>query len=45
VLSQELCALPPADGAARLHRSLRCRTTRARACRGTPPHPRPRRSS
>jgi sugar phosphate isomerase/epimerase len=45
VLSDDLRALPPAEGAARLYSSLRCRTTPARACRGTPPRPRPRRSS
>jgi len=45
VLSDELRALPPAEAAALLRRSLRCLTTPGRACRGTPPHPRPRRSS
>ena len=45
VLSDELRALPPAEAAARLRRSLRYRTTRGRASRGTPPHPRQRPSS
>jgi sugar phosphate isomerase/epimerase len=45
VLSDDLRALPPAEAAACLHRSLRCRTTPDRASRGTPPHPRPRLSS
>jgi sugar phosphate isomerase/epimerase len=45
VLTDDLRALPPAEGAARLYGSLRCRTTPGRACRGTLQRPRPRRSS
>jgi hypothetical protein len=45
VLSDELQALPPLEAAALLRRSLRCLTTRGRASRGTPLHPRPRPSS
>ena len=52
VLSEELRALAPAEGAARLRSSLQASSSRAgrlrfrsrpdRASRGTPPHPRPR---
>jgi sugar phosphate isomerase/epimerase len=45
VLSDDLRALPPAEGALRLRSSVTSRSRPDPASRGTPPRPRPRRSS